>query len=72
MLKDIHAGELASIHLATALKAGLLLMDYRKGVVLARSRGLRVTSTLGILELATQNDLANLPLVVPYSVVTPV
>jgi predicted nucleic acid-binding protein len=64
MLKDIHAGELAAIHLATALKADLLLMDDRKGVVLARSRGLRVTGTLGILELAAQNDLTNLPLAI--------
>jgi predicted nucleic acid-binding protein len=33
----------SAISLAMALKADLLLMDDRKGVILARSKGLRVT-----------------------------
>ena len=59
--KDIHAGELAAIRLATTLKADLLLMDDRKGVNLARSKGSRVTGTLGILQLAAMNGLTDLP-----------
>jgi predicted nucleic acid-binding protein len=45
-LRGIHAGERAAISLATMLKADLLLMDDRKGVVAARGKGLRVTGTL--------------------------
>lgn len=63
-LKGIHAGELAAISLAMALKADLLLMDDRKGVILARSKGLRVTGTLGILELAALNGLTDLALAI--------
>jgi predicted nucleic acid-binding protein len=46
------------------LKADLLLMDDRKGVNLARNKGLRVTGTLGILELAAMNGLTDLPLAI--------
>jgi predicted nucleic acid-binding protein len=62
--KDIHAGEVAAIRLAMTLKADLLLMDDRKGVNLARNKGLRVTGTLGILELAAMNGLTDLPLAI--------
>lgn len=60
--KDLHEGELAAITLATALKADLVLMDDRKGVAFARSRGLRVTGTLGILDLAAQERLTDFSL----------
>jgi len=60
-LKGIHAGEQAAIGLAAALKADLLLMDDRKGVIVARGKGLRVTGTLGILELAARDGLTDLP-----------
>ena len=34
-------------------------MDDRKGVVVARGKGLRVTGTLGILDIAAQRGLIN-------------
>jgi predicted nucleic acid-binding protein len=45
--------------LAIAIEADLLLMDDRKGVVVARGKGLRVTGTLGILDIAAQRGLIN-------------
>lgn len=56
--------KLAAISLGMALKADLLLMDDRKGVILARSKCLRVTGTLGILELAARNGLTDLALAI--------
>lgn len=47
-------GERAAIALASLLEADLLLMDDRKGVITARRKGLRVTGTLGILDLAAK------------------
>lgn len=58
-LKGIDAGERAAIQLAVSLNADLLLMDDRKGVNAAQSKGLRVTGTLGILDLAAQRGLAD-------------
>jgi predicted nucleic acid-binding protein len=52
-------GETAAIALAIALDADLLLMDDRRGVIVARGKGLRVTGTLGILDLAAQRGLVN-------------
>jgi predicted nucleic acid-binding protein len=48
----IHPGEAAAIDLAVSLHADLLLIDDRAGVSLARQKGLRVTGTLGVLDLA--------------------
>jgi predicted nucleic acid-binding protein len=48
-------GEAAVIALAESLHADLLLMDERKGVNTARGRGLRVTGTLGLLEMASHD-----------------
>ncbi len=59
LLKGIHEGEKAAINLAATLNADLLLMDDRKGVKAARRKGLRVTGTLGILELATRDGLVD-------------
>jgi len=59
LMKGIHEGEKAAIVLACALHADILLMDDRKGVIVARGKGLRVTGTLGILELAAQDGLTN-------------
>lgn len=53
----IHKGEAASIALASALHADLLLMDDRKGVIAAEQRGLNVTGTLGVLDLAAERRL---------------
>ncbi|MGA3187602.1 MAG: hypothetical protein ABSF22_10890 [Bryobacteraceae bacterium] len=58
-LKGIDAGERAAIQLAAWLNADLLLMDDRKGVSAAQRKGLRVTGTLGILDLGAQRGLVN-------------
>lgn len=57
-LNGIDAGEKAAIQLAVSLNADLLLMDDRKGVNAPQRKGLRVTGTLGILDLAAQRGLA--------------
>src|SRR5262249_53485619 len=50
-------GERAAITLALAVKAELVLMDDREGVGIARGRGLAVTGTLGVLDLAARRGL---------------
>jgi predicted nucleic acid-binding protein len=59
-LKGLDEGEQAAIALAAALNADLLLMDDREGVIVARSKGLTVTGTLGILSLAARRGLIDL------------
>jgi len=44
---------------AIPLRADLLLMDDRKGVIVARSKGLRVTGTLGVLDIAAERGLVD-------------
>jgi predicted nucleic acid-binding protein len=56
-IEGLDAGEHAAIALAVALGADLLLMDDRKGVQAACAMGLRVTGTLGVLDLAAQRHL---------------
>lgn len=58
-LKEIDAGEKAAIQLAATLHADLLLMDDRRGVSAAERRGLRVTGTLGVLDLAAERGLVD-------------
>jgi predicted nucleic acid-binding protein len=58
-VEGLDEGETAAIALAISLGADLLLMDDRKGVIVARGKGLRVTGTLGVLELAAQRGLIN-------------
>ena len=53
-------GERAVVALALAVKADLVLMDDRAGVTVARRRGLAVTGTLGVLDLAARRGLVNL------------
>ena len=53
-------GERAAIALALAVKAELVLMDDREGVGIARGRGLAVTGTLGVLDLAARRGLIDL------------
>lgn len=53
-------GERAAIALALAVKAELVLMDDREGVGTARDRGLAVTGTLGVLDLAARGGLIDL------------
>jgi predicted nucleic acid-binding protein len=56
-LKGIDIGERAAIQLAVALRADLLLIDDRKGVHAAERKGLVVTGTLGVLDLAARRGL---------------
>ena len=53
-------GERAAIAVALAVKAELVLMDDREGVGIARGRGLAVTGTLGVLDLAARRGLIDL------------
>ena len=63
-LASIGLGELEAISLAIELKADLLLVDDRKARHVALSRGIHVTGTLGLLELAAVRGLLDLPSVV--------
>lgn len=56
-MKGLDTGEKEAIHLAISLHADLLLIDDRKGVRAAQSKGLRVTGTLGLLDLAADRGL---------------
>jgi hypothetical protein len=58
-VEGLDEGETAAIALAISLDADLLLMDDREGVMVARSKGLRVIGTLGVLDLAAQRGLVN-------------
>jgi uncharacterized protein len=55
--ENIDLGEAEAIALALELKAKLLLMDERRGRILATSYGLQVTGLLGVLVQAKQNSL---------------
>jgi len=57
MLDD---GERAAIVLAASFGAELILMDDRAGVSAAHRRGLTVTGTLGVLDLAARRGLLDL------------
>ena len=59
-LRELDEGEQAAIALAAALNADLILMDDREGVMVARSKGLAVTGTLGVLSLAARRSLVDL------------
>jgi predicted nucleic acid-binding protein len=52
-------GETAAIALAEFLHADLLLLDEREGVRVAQRKGLRVTGTLGVLDLAAERGLVD-------------
>ncbi|OLE51696.1 MAG: hypothetical protein AUG51_21725 [Acidobacteria bacterium 13_1_20CM_3_53_8] len=53
-------GEQEAITLAQKVKAGVILLDERRGREAARSRGLMVVGTLGILEAAAEQGLIDL------------
>ena len=55
----IHKGEAAAIALAAAMHADLLLIDDRRGIRAAKQQGLRVTGTLGLLDLAAARGLVD-------------
>lgn len=56
-MTGLHRGEAAAIALAATVSADLLLMDDRRGVLEAERLGLRVTGTLGILDIAADLEL---------------
>jgi predicted nucleic acid-binding protein len=58
-IAGLHKGEAAAIALAASLSADLLLMDDRRGVLAAERQGLRVTGTLGVLDIAADLGLIN-------------
>jgi predicted nucleic acid-binding protein len=60
ILRTMHAGERDAIALAVELHADLLLMDDRAGVTVARTLGLVVTGTLGLLAIAHEHGLVDL------------
>jgi predicted nucleic acid-binding protein len=60
MLIALDPGEEDAIALALELHADLLLIDDEDGVLVARSKGLEVTGTLGLLSRAAQRGLVDL------------
>lgn len=59
-LTHLDPGEREAIALAASSAAGLLLIDERKGRHAARERGVAVSGTLGVLDLAARRGLVNL------------
>ena len=59
LVSGLDEGETAAIALAESLHADLLLIDERDGFRVAKRRGLRVTGTLGLLDLAAERDLVD-------------
>lgn len=56
----LHAGEIAALSLAQELNADLLLIDEVRGRKAAAERRIRVTGTIGVLELAADRGLLDL------------
>lgn len=56
-VSGLDEGEAAAIALAESLRADMLLIDERDGVRVAQRKGLRVTGTLGLLDLAAERGL---------------
>ena len=54
---QLGVGEIVAISLALELNAELVLIDERKGYKVAQQRGLKATTTLGILEEAHYRGL---------------
>jgi predicted nucleic acid-binding protein len=60
VLQKLDSGERAALALAEMVRADLLLIDDREGVVAARSKGYAVTGTLGVLDLAARRGMIDL------------
>lgn len=59
-LRALDRGETSAIALGLSVKAGLILIDGRKGAAVARNKGFEVAGTLGILDLAAERNLIDL------------
>ena len=59
-LQALDSGERAAIVLAESIRADLLLIDDRAGALLAQGRGLAITGTLEMLDLASRAGLLSL------------
>lgn len=59
LVSGLDDGETAAIALAESLGADMLLIDERDGYRVALKMGLRVTGTLGLLDLAADRGLVN-------------
>jgi predicted nucleic acid-binding protein len=59
-LLALDPGERAAIVLAESIRADLILIDDRAGARLAQLRGLAVTGTLGVLDLASRLGILHL------------
>jgi hypothetical protein len=57
---NLDPGERAAIVIGLTLKADLILIDERRGYAAAVSKGLEVTGTLGILDLAAKREWIDL------------
>jgi predicted nucleic acid-binding protein len=60
MMAALDDGEHAAIALSIAVGADLVLMDDREGVAVARRKGLAVTGTLGVLDVAARRGMIDL------------
>ena len=56
-LLQLGAGERETITLAHSVDATLVLLDERRARIMARARGLAVSGTLGVLDLAAERRL---------------
>jgi predicted nucleic acid-binding protein len=59
-LRALDDGEKAAIALGLSVSADLILIDDRRGAAAARDKGLEVTGTLGILDLAARRGMVDL------------
>lgn len=59
-LLSLDEGEREAIALAVSLNADLVLMDDREGTTVARQKGLAVTGTIGVLDLASRRGMVDL------------
>jgi predicted nucleic acid-binding protein len=58
---DLGAGEIEAISVALQLKPDLMIIDERKASTAALRLGLKVTGTLGVLDVAAKKRLLDLP-----------
>ncbi|MGB7161454.1 MAG: DUF3368 domain-containing protein [Tepidisphaeraceae bacterium] len=59
-IPTLHAGESAAINLVLEVQADVLLIDEKRGRRAAMDRHIRITGTVGVLELAAQAGLLDL------------